>query len=276
MRKSIVLKLVLSVLLQGVFAKSESQCNIKNYTFQGGEVVTYHAYYNWHFIWLNAGIVHFSVEDKGFEGNDSWFLSAYGRTYKGYDKFMTVRDTFEAYVDKENLNPFYFNRVTKEGSTVGHHKYWFDYENRIIRTEAKKDEETVFKDSVVVLKDCTADLLSMVYKARNIDYSQYKVGEEIPIRMIVDSKIYDLYIRYLGKETIKNRDGRWFRCLKFSPLLVEGTIFESGEDMTVWVTDDNARIPIIVEAKVLVGSVKAVFVDAVGLRNPIEAEVVEK
>ena len=86
-------------------------------------------------------------------------------------------------------------------------------------------------------------------------------------------EIHDIYIRYLGKERIKNRDGRKFDCLKFKPLLVEGTIFESGEDMTVWVTDDQNRVPIIVEAKILIGSVKAVFVDAKGLRSPMTAEV---
>ena len=255
------------------FTMVNAQCDIENYTFEGGEVVTYHAYYNWHFIWLNAGIVHFSVEDKSYEGKDTWFLSAYGRTYNSYDKFMEVRDTFEAYVDKERFDPIYFNRVTKEGSTVGHHSYWFDYQSKLIRTQCKKGKETYFKDSAIVLQSCTADLLTMVYKARNIDYSKYQVNEKIPIRMIVDNKIYDLYIRYQGRELIKNRDGRKFRCLKFSPLLVPGTIFESGEDMTVWVTDDQARVPIVVEAKVLIGSVKAVFVDAVGLRNPMTAEV---
>ena len=263
------------IVLIGITGKVNAQNNVENYTFKSGEVVTYHAYYNWHFIWLNAGIVHFSVEDKIYNGIDSWFLSAYGRTYSGYDKFMKVRDTFEVYVDKEQFNPLYFNRVTNEGSTKSHHKYWFDYNEHIIKTKSKYDKSISFKDSIIVLPEGTSDLLTMVYKARNLDYSKYQVNEKIPIRMIVDSHVYDLYIRYLGKETIKNRDGRKFRCLKFSPLLVEGTIFKSGEDMTVWVTDDDARIPIIVEAKVLIGSVKAVFVDAVGLRNPIEAEVLD-
>lgn len=93
--------------------------------------------------------------------------------------------------------------------------------------------------------------------------------------MLVDGEIHNLYIRYLGIETIKTREGRRFRCLKFKPLLVEGTIFKSGEDMTVWVTDDKNRLPIIVEAKVLIGSVKAIFADAEGLRHPIEAEILK-
>jgi len=46
---------------------------------------------------------------------------------------------------------------------------------------------------------------------------------------------------------------------------VAGTIFKGGEDLVVWVTDDNYRIPVLVEAKILVGSVKAVLVGAEGL-----------
>ncbi|SMO66136.1 Protein of unknown function [Saccharicrinis carchari] len=268
--------MVIWAILLGVLPFSvKGQCEVKNYTFKAGETVTYHAYYNWHFIWLNAGIVHFSVQNKTYNERDAWFLSAYGRTYKGYDKFMKVRDTFEVFVDKEQFAPLYFNRVTNEGSTKAHHKYWFNHDSRTIKTQIKKDDSSIFKEGTIALEDCTADLLSMVYKARNINYSTYKVNEKIPITMIVDGKIHHLFIRYLGKEIIKNRDGRKFRCLKFSPLLVPGTIFKSGEDMVVWVSDDNARVPIIVEAKVLIGSVKAVFVDAVGLRNPIEAEVLD-
>ncbi|TLX75278.1 DUF3108 domain-containing protein [Labilibacter sediminis] len=255
--------------------KLQAQCEVENKAFRAGEVVTYHAYYNWHFIWINAGIVHFSVEEEKFRNKEAWFLSAYGRTYKGYDKFMKVRDTFEVYVDTLGFQPLYYNRVTNEGSTKSHHKYLFNYDNAQINTQIRKGENGCYKDSVIALKDCTSDVLTMVYKARNINYSKYQVNDKIPIRMIVDGEIHDLYIRYLGKEVAKNREGRSFRCLKFSPLLVAGTIFESGEDMTVWVTDDKNRIPIVVEAKVLIGSVKAVFVEAAGTRYSMDAEIVE-
>ena len=53
------------------------------------------------------------------------------------------------------------------------------------------------------------------------------------------------------------RDGKKYRCIKVSALLVEGTIFKGGEDMLIWITDDSNRIPVLVEAKILIGSVKA-------------------
>ena len=46
---------------------------------------------------------------------------------------------------------------------------------------------------------------SSVYYARNIDFAKYKVGDKIPFSMFLDNEVYDLYIRYLGKETVKTK-----------------------------------------------------------------------
>nr|WP_319401231.1 DUF3108 domain-containing protein [uncultured Carboxylicivirga sp.] len=249
-----------------------AQCNDYNFSFQAGEVVNYHAYYNLGFIWINAGKVDFIVEGSTYNNKPAYHLKAHGATYKNYDFLFKVRDTFEVYTDTAYLEPFEYRRITNEGSYKGNFKYVFDDQKRIIHSEIQKEDKPQEIKSFP-WKECSFDLLTMVYKARNIDYSRYEVNEKIPISMVVDGAVHDIYIRYLGKERIKNRDGRKFDCLKFSPLLVEGMIFKSGEDMTVWVTDDANRIPIIVEANILIGSVKAVFVDAKGLRSPITAEV---
>ncbi|TRX62352.1 DUF3108 domain-containing protein [Carboxylicivirga sp. M1479] len=260
----------LLVLFMGL--QASAQCNDINTAFRAGEVVKYHAYYNWGFIWLNAGEVSFSVDKANSNNQAAYQLKAHGATYSSYDILFKVRDTFETTVDTLHLEPFEFRRITNEGSYHANYHYQFDREQRQIHASIQKEKEAK-RDTILPWKACSFDLLTMVYKARNIDYSQYKVDEKIPISMVVDGEIHDIYIRYLGKETIKNRDGRKFNCLKFSPLLVEGTIFKSGEDMTVWVSDDANRIPIIVEAKILIGSVKAVFVDALNTRYPIAAEI---
>lgn len=260
------------ILLAFCAITTNAQCNDVNKAFSAGEIVKYHAYYNWGFIWLNAGQVSFTVSAIEENNKPAYHLKAHGATYKSYDKLFKVRDTFETKVDTLFLEPIEFKRITNEGSTHASYYYNFDDDKRTITAKINKEDEPQ-KDTTLVWKNCSFDLLTMVYKARNIDYSQYNIDEKIPISMVVDGEIHDIYIRYLGKETIKNRDGRKFKCLKFSPLLVEGTIFSSGEDMTVWVTDDANRIPIIVEAKILIGSVKAVFIDALNTRYPMSAEI---
>jgi len=272
MQQTIKFIIIFQLLGLAISSNSVAQCSDANFSFQSGEIVNYHAYYNWGFIWLNAGAVQFSVESDQVNEHPAYRMKAYGATYKTYDRFFKVRDTFEAKVDTLHLEPLEFKRITNEGSYHANYQYRFNHQNRSISAIIQKEEEPE-KRIEIPWQSCSFDILTMVYKARNIDFSRYQTDDKIPINMIVDGKIHNLFIRYLGKETIKNRDGRQFKCLKFSPLLVEGTIFESGEDMTVWVTDDKNRIPIIVEAKILIGSVKAVFVDAKGLRHPITAEI---
>ncbi|MFT3737485.1 MAG: DUF3108 domain-containing protein [Breznakibacter sp.] len=251
---------------------SHAQCVEYNFAFKAGERVKYHAYYNWHFIWMNAGEVFFNVDKTTHYSKPAYKFTAIGTTYRGYDTFFKVRDTFVSVVDTAMIKPYLFHRKTNEGSYTAYESYRFDYDKKNIASSISK-EKTPYVNSVLPLKDCTLDLLSMVYSARNIDFSKYRINEKIPIRMVVDGAIHDLYIRYLGKEQVVTRDKRKFNCLKFKPLLMAGTIFEAGEDMTVWVTDDMNRVPIVVEAKILIGSVKAMFVDITNPRYPLAAEV---
>lgn len=112
--------------------------------------------------------------------------------------------------------------------------------------------------------------MSSIYYARNIDFNKYKPGDKIPFTMFLDNEVYNLYIRYMGKETIKTKYGK-FRAIRFKPLLVQGTIFEGGEKMEVWVSDDGNKIPLRVESPISVGSVKVDMMNYRNLRYPLSA-----
>jgi len=107
-----------------------------------------------------------------------------------------------------------------------------------------------------------------MYYARNIDYDKMQPGDKIPFSMFLDNQVYNLYIRYVGKETIKTKYGK-FRAIKIKPLLIKGTIFEGGEKMTVWVSDDANHIPVRVESPISVGSVKIDMMDFQNRRSPL-------
>jgi hypothetical protein len=107
----------------------------------------------------------------------------------------------------------------------------------------------------------------MIYYARNIDFSKNNIGDVIPIVMYLDNKIYSLTIRYLGKETIKTETGL-VACIKFNPKLIPGTMFKDGDEMTVWVSDDENKIPVLIEAPILIGQVKAKLKSATGTIAP--------
>jgi hypothetical protein len=88
--------------------------------------------------------------------------------------------------------------------------------------------------------------------------------------MFLDDQTHNIYIRYLGKEIIKTRYGK-FSAIKFKPMLIKGTIFEGGELMTVWVSDDLNRVPLRIESPITVGSVKVDMMGYKNLRYPLRS-----
>ncbi|MDE5419229.1 DUF3108 domain-containing protein [Labilibaculum sp. DW002] len=260
--KSIVLFLFLLI---GT-CNGQAQCLEKNFAFNAGEELVFRGYYNWGFLWVAAGEVKLSASADQYKGKEVFKIKGEGKNAKAFDWFFKLRDTLTCYADVETLSPLYFDRRTHEAKYDAHHEYWFDYEKNQITSQIQKREKPVKLDTLSN-KPCTFDILSVAYYVRNIDFSKYKKGDKIPLSMLIDNEIHSLYIRYRGLETIKANSGERFECLKFSPLLVEGTMFKGGEDMTVWLSNDDNRIPIMVEAKVLVGSVKGILESYSGLRN---------
>jgi hypothetical protein len=264
--------LVIFLTLLFLGTTSNSQCFKYNTAFQAGERLTYNVMYNWGFIWIGAGDVIFSVRETSFHGRPVYYLDAHGSSYSSYDWFFKVRDSFEAFLDKETLEPVWHLRNTSEGSFNTYEEYHFDYDKNLIYSATQNTKKPYRKDTIKIER-CTFDLLSLAYFARNFDFSALSPGQKIPVTLLLDKQIYHLYVRYLNKELLKMKDGSKYNTIKFSIQLVEGTVFKAGEDLIVWTTDDRNHIPVLVDAKILVGSVKAILVSTENLRNKSTAKV---
>jgi len=257
---------MIPLLLIWVQIVAHAQCHIDSKAFAPGEIVTYKAYYNWGFIWINAGEVEFKVTSKKYEGHDVYHLYGYGSSYKSYDWFFKIREKYQAYIDPETQLPLWYERDVTEGNYTAFEDYKFDYTNNLIHTYVQKRNKPGVTNTLP-LTPCLLDVMSAVYYFRSVDFSKYKVGDKIPIHMILDSEAYNLHVRYLGKEEIKTRDKKTYKCIKFAIQMVEGTIFKGDEDAIIWVTDDKNKVPVIVEAQILVGSVKAILNETKGLKH---------
>lgn len=248
----------------------KAQCKVVNNAFLPGERISYDAYYNWGIVWVHAGEASFAVDEKLFKGKKEYYLMATGNSLKSYDWFFKVRDTMVTYFDNDLFRALYAEKKTLEGNYCSTETYLFDYNNSKVNYSYQHPAKSPKKFSMN-LKPCQFDLLTATFYARAIDFSSLKLYDKIPINLFIEEKPYSLYIRYLGKEIVEDNKNRKYNSLKFSALLVEGTIFKSGEDLFVWVTDDENKIPIKVEAKILVGSIKVFLNKYSGLRRPINS-----
>lgn len=124
----------------------------------------------------------------------------------------------------------------------------------------------------MINEDCLFDVLSLVYYCRTLDFSSYELNQKVPLTLILDGERTEIYIRYLGKEEMEVDDVGTFNTIKFSALLVEGSMFSGGEDMFIWVTDDKNRFPVRVQADILIGSVNATIDDWKGLKYSLTSK----
>lgn len=251
------------------------KCSLTNNAFQFGERIDYTIYYHLAGVWVAAGDVYFQVDSANISNRLFYHFNSYGSSYEKYDWIYKVRDTYETYTSVDDFKPLRFKRNVKEGSTTIQEDYVFKHNQGKVVTLRQMDEDEPFVKDTVSMKECSFDVLTMIYYARNIDFSNVEINEKVPIRIFIDNASYDSYIRYLGKKEIKVKGLGKFRCIVFSPYLIEGSIFNAGEDMTVWVTDDKNRVPLLIETPILVGSIKARVNKLQGLRYNLDSKLEE-
>jgi hypothetical protein len=244
-------------------------CNIQNLSFRPGEEARYRISYNWFVLWTDVGEVRFSVKDSKVSGIPCLHLLAVGATYKSWDWFFKVRDRYESWVDPETLKPIVFNRDVYEGGYTIKHRYVFNHRKGLAYTQTQNNDKPARRDTFSIT-DCTFDLVSVLYYVRNIDYSGYRVNDTIPITILLDNEIYNIYFRYLGTEKKKIKKLGEIDCMKFSAMLIQGSVFKGGEKMFLWVTNDKNRIPVYIESPIIIGSVRGTLVDIKGNKYPVE------
>ncbi len=239
-------------------SNNEKQCSFKNTAFKADEVVMMKVFYSTLGMYIGAGEASFTTSLERFNGKMVYHFIGEGKTYSAFDNFFKVRDRYESYVDTTNLLPYKFVRNVDEG---GYKKY----ENV---TFSQTANTAISTNGVFKVTDCIQDVISSVYYARNINFDKYKVNDKIPFDMFLDDEVYHLYIRYMGKEKIKTRYGK-FNAIKIKPLLIKGTIFEGGEKMNAWLSDDPNHLLLRVESPIAVGSIKVDMMSYKNLRHPL-------
>jgi len=254
--------LLVSLLSWKPIEAGDEFCGIRNTAFYAGESISYNVFYAVMGIYVNAGNANFNISLDHVGSRPAYHVVGTGSSNPSYDWIFKVRDRYETYIDTASMQPLKFIRDINEGG-------FKKYENITFNSQTNT---AITTNGVFKVPDCVQDVMSSIYYARNINFDKYKPEDKIPFAMFLDNEVYNLYIKYLGKETIKTKYGK-FRAIKFKPLLVKGTMFEGGEKMTVWVSDDMNHIPLRIESPIVVGSVKVDMMQYRNLRYPLSSMI---
>ena len=211
---------------------------------------------------MNAGEATLEVKKvkKKIQGREILHIVGRGYSISAFDWFFKVRDKYETYLDEEGIFPWLFVRRIEEGGYKKEQDYKFFQNQGKVEYVQKKKEYKV--------PHGVQDMISSFYYARTIDFSNAKKDQVFEFESFVDGEVYPIKIRYTGIKTVRVNAGK-FECMVFHPVVQEGRVFKKDDDLTVYITNDENKIPVLARAKILIGSVRMELIDYKNLANPM-------
>jgi len=259
MVKALHIIIFLTILASEVF--SQNYRTIHNTFFERGEKLTFRvAFHSLLTGNLTAGTatIELTKENKQIGGRNTFHAIGYGKTTGLIEMFYQVEHRFESFIDEEALIPWYFSRRIRENKYTKNENVSFRHQDKIAVSQTK----------VSSIPENVQDILSAFYYARCIDITGIKPGKEFNVPFILDDSVYHSKIRFVGRETIKTRLGK-FNCLIIRPMVATGYTFDDPYPVSLWITDDQNRVPVLVESELSVGSVRMELTSFSGLANPM-------
>ncbi len=245
--------------------------------FQHGERMDFVLHYRWLGINTDVGTATVRLDTLTYNGQKAFHCDAEGSTTKMFDFFFKVREKFDSWFTRDGLVPLKFTRDTYEGGYEARNTYHYNRNaaEPVISAEVYTSKMGL-KHLELPLTPCTFDLPSLFFFARNMDFDGIQAGRKYPMTFAIDDEVFNVYFILYGRETIKVKDLGTVRTIKFAAKLLEGEVFKGEEDMFIWVTDDDNRLPVYFEAPLLVGKAAGRLSGYDGLKHPFTSLIEAK
>lgn len=211
--------------------------------FKPGETLGYDISWS---SYLTAGTATVSVkEKKPSYGSTAYYIVAEGRPTGLVSKLYTLYYKIDTLLDAYDLLPQRGSLYSEEGKRR---------RTKVLRFTGQKAEyeyttSTSTKQDIP-LPPHAQDALSAIYVLRAIPL---QLGGKMTMPVVDSGKIYKVTLVVGGKELVKTGVGT-LNAWKITPTIVSAGSDSPGRGFAVWVSDDERRLPLKIEAQLAVGS----------------------
>jgi hypothetical protein len=212
--------------------------------FKLGEKLTFDVRYEF----VKAGEATLEVQEATGCGNkdECYRLVSEARSTMPFSLFFEVRDRVESLFHVDSLYTLKYVKSLKEGNYEAYEAVDFD---QVLHTATYSTGE------VVEIPSRVQDVLSSLYYIRTLDL---EVGRSVFIDNHADEKTYPLEVKVLRIEKIKVPAGT-YECYVLEPILRASGVFQHKGKLTVWMSTDPTRIPVMMKSKIIIGAINAVL-----------------
>ena len=221
-----------------------------------------------HYGMVNAGYASLEIKDAVKNNKKVHHVVGKGWTVGMAKFFFEVDDNYESYFDKQTGKPYQFVRKIDEGGYTKNQEGFFNQAtNKVLVKDYKHKNEKTYS-----FPKGTQDIVSAFYYLRNYPtIDKLKVGESVAIDMFFDNETTKFKLKFLGREDITTKFGV-ISAMIFRPLVQSGRVFKEKESLTVWISNDQNKIPLRIKAELAVGSIKADLDAYKGLKHPFKVK----
>ena len=233
--------------------------------FQSGEWFKFRVHYGL----INAGYATLEVQDGVINNKKVYHVIGKGYSTGMSRFFFKVDDLYESYFDKVTGNPYrYIRKIDEGGYTKNQEGFFNPASDRVLVKDYENKTEKTY-----VIPNNTQDIVSSFYYLRNYPtINKLKVGESVSIDMFFDEETTKFKLKFIGREDLDTKFGV-IPTMIFRPIVQSGRVFKEQEALTVWISDDDNKIPLRIQAKLIVGSIKADLESFKGLKNSFTIKV---
>ena len=199
-----------------------------------------------------------TLEVKPIKDGKTEFLS-YATGNKTINKIYPVNDTIYTRVRNKGLMTEVFRKNLHEGTFHNTSVIRFDRKGEkawlsdTVFTDMKTRKVKRSADTAVAIQGMEHSIMSAFYLVRTMPLT---VGDTSRFSAVSGKKRYELKVVVHGKESLKTDLGT-FNTVKVEPMLDGDGIFNSKGRIFIWFTDDERRIPVLMQCEIALGSIKA-------------------
>jgi hypothetical protein len=232
--------------------------------FKTGETLKFRIHYGV----VNAGNATLEVKEAVRDNKKVHHVVGSGVTTGMTKFFFKVSDLYETYFDKVTGKPYQYVRKIDEGGYTKNQEGFFNQDKNTVLVKDYKHKS----QKTIAVTENVQDIMSTFYYLRNHpSVDKMKVGEAIAVDMFFDEEITKFRLKFIGREDISTKFGV-VSTMIFRPYVQAGRVFKEEESLTVWISDDENKVPVRIKASLAVGSLKADLEEYSGLAHPFTAK----
>jgi len=195
---------------------------------------------------VNAGEAVLEIRNIArLQGRPTYHIVSDARSNEVFSVFFRVHDRFESFMDSTELYSLRYEKHLREGKYHKDEVVIFD----------QMGHRAIYANKEVPVPPRVQDVLSSLYFVRTLPL---EVGRAIALPNHTDGKNYPLVVKVLRKERVQVEAGV-FDCIVVEPLLKTSGVFRHKGRLTVWLSDDKNRLPVLMKSKVVIGAIAAVL-----------------